>query len=304
MAAPEEGNDPEILSNDTRATIKYLSGIVETLRDRISALDAREERLINSARAATTYLRWSLTAWTVILLGALTVNTVSFFRAEEVIQEAKNEVRALAGTTRPENVEWGRVEPGNHDTLVFYFHISRLSDSRARLVAEIFPKLEVSGAPAMVSGWRYTFNEEMLDWYTSSKEFSIEGASHALRQTEDYRRAHFQFGRILWTENNDQQIRLRLVPGAAWSGLISFSVTYGSCDEALKAGNRLRALSEEGRLGEIGLTPVVENYSAQERSFDVEALFYLDRDFECWPREGEAPFDPIPEAPAPETQEL
>lgn len=304
MAASKEGNDQETLSKDSKATIEYLSGTVDALRDRVAALDTREERLVNSASTATTYLKWSLTAWTLILLGALAVNTVSFFRAEDVIQESKNEVRALAGTTRAESVEWGRVEPGDPDTLVFYFHISRSDDGRARLIAEIYPKLEVTGAPAIVSGWRYTLNDEMLDWYTSSREFVTTDVSRAFLETEDYRRAQFQFGSILWTQSNDQQIRLRLVPGAAWTGLISLSLTYGSCDEAVKAGSMLRTLSEKDQLGQVGLTPIIENYSAAEKKFDVEALFFLENDFECWPREGEAPFDPIPKAPAPDTQDL
>ncbi|WP_243611951.1 hypothetical protein [Shimia aestuarii] len=304
MAIPKEGNDQEILSSDSKATIRYLSGIVDTMRDRVAALDAREEKLAKSATTATCYLRWALGSWTLILFGALVANTVSYYRADEVIQESKNEVRALAGTTRPESLEWGRIEPGNPDILVFYFNISELSNGRALLKAKIYPKLMVTGAPAIVSGWRYTLKDEMLNWYTSSKEFALDNVSRAFRETEDYRRAQAQFGNIIWTENNRQQIRLRLVPGAPWSGLISLSVVYGSCDEAVRAGNRMSTLSEKGRLGQIGLTPVVENYSARERRFDVEALFFLDRDFECWPREGEVPIDPIPQAPGPDSQEL
>ncbi|WP_295037405.1 hypothetical protein [Sulfitobacter sp.] len=304
MAALEKGNDKEVISKDSKATIEYLSGAVDAMRDRVAALDAREERIVKSASTATTYLKWSLGAWTLILLGALAVNTVSFFRAEEVIEEAKNEVRTLAGTTRPESVNWGRVEPGDPDLLVFYFSISRLEGGRARLIAEFLPKLEVTGAPAIVSGWRYTLHDEMLDWYTSSREFKSTNVSRAFGETESYRRAQAQFGSIIWTENNGQQIRLRLVPGAAWNGLILLSLTYGSCDEAVRAGDRLMALSEKDELGEVGITPVIENYSAIERKFDVEAIFFLDSEFECWPPDGEAPFDPVPEDRAPNIQEL
>src|SRR5690554_2401589 len=104
--------DEDQPSKTSKVSIEYLSGTVDALKDRISVLDQREARLISSASTATTWLRVALGVWTVFLFGIVGINAVSAYKLDGVIQEAKNEVRAIAGSSRPETVEWGRVEPG------------------------------------------------------------------------------------------------------------------------------------------------------------------------------------------------
>lgn len=278
-----------------KATTEYLAASVDGIRDRLAALDEREARLISSASTATNWLRVALGFWSAILFGVFGLSAFSTYQLDEVIQQAKQEVRDIAGTSRPDAVNWGRLEPGDASRLLITLIVERVGDGRAALKAITYPKVDVIGNQAKMHGWRYTLHEQMLDWFSSSNLFKLDNPPAQFAMTESYRRAQLQYGEIIWLRNGDQNEALVLTPGASWAGLVSLSVDYSSCLEAIRAAEQLKNLSDEGRLGQIGLLPIIENFPTSEQFYDAEVLFFLDDDFECWQPENPKPSDPIPD---------
>lgn len=290
-------------NNNSGTSSDYILGILEGIKDRQADSAARENKLIDISNTSTSLSRVLFGLWTAILLGILGINYWSGQKLDDAIRETKREVREIAGSIRPEKVDWGRVEPGDGDKLAVYFRIEEGDQGQAYLIGNMFPKIEVTGANGTISGWRYTYHDEMLDWITSTNEFRLDTASAQFLNTEEYRRAHMKFGEILWLDAHGGRKKLELIPGAPWAGRISLKISYRSCEQAFNAGLKLKELSKSGNLGEIGIMPIVENYPTSEKTFDVEVLFFPETDFKCWPESDSAPVDPTVYERSPKSQE-
>jgi len=281
------------------ADVSYLLGVVESLKDRLAISDERESRLEKSATKATFWFNAAIGTWTVILGLVLAMSAISSYRLDDVISEAKREVRDIAGNSRPDSADWGRIGSGDQGKLVFEAIVYEYEDGDASLVIRSFPKLDVFGATARVAGWRITLDGDMLDWYTSSGEFVLPDPSPQFMATEKLRREHYQHGTILWLQdNNDDNLVVSLPPDTSWSGPVRLRTYYNSCETALNAAIRLKNLSDEDELGRIGLVPVIENFATQEKVFDVEIIFAPHDEFEC--EDAGQPSIPEPELDSPQ----
>jgi len=275
---------------------KYLAAKVDALVDRIASSEARESQLVATANTATNWFRGAVVIWTTVLVIILGLDAIKTAHFDDFVSESKNEIRQIAGTSKPSHVDWGRSVPGSSNAVVAHARIRKTSEGYAELSLTMFPEVEVFGAVAVMSGWHYTADGQLLDWITSTNEFSFEDPSGIRARTEEFRRSSYRLGTILWIgSSTDENVKLHLVPGIPWAGRMKISVEYRTCDQAMTALETLLAKSKSKNLSQIGLLPIIENYSSVEKEFSLEVVNGVSDEAECWEAEDSDGFDPIPE---------
>lgn len=257
----KETNVPEMEKN--LDSIDFLNGEIKALSAQVASI-AQKESL------ATKYLMWCV----VVFLGILGLNVYSTAQLDEVTLEAKNEVRAISGAVRPDYINFGRIEPGDSRNLVFYVDFLKSEENESwKLNLTTHPFVEAKGHQATFLGWRFSLQDEFLDWFTSTQSFRDRVTSSEEDRFDRYMRSRREFGQVALHKFGGEPIAVTILPDEPFDTSFNLKVTYSDCGRAKEAAKRLFEKSESADgLGRISLTPLIVKYPLETESFRAEIV--------------------------------
>jgi len=274
--------------NNKNQNIYYPSEVVDDLRRQINTIAQKESLAVN-------YLKWVVIFTFTLVLSVLGLNLYSTIKldgalkqAEDAVREAKNEVRQIAGRARPDDVSFGRTEPGDSDTLVFYVSIDPRPNEEAgvSLKFQTSPYIEVKGQQATYLGWRYTLSDELLDWFSSTSEFDHHETEDRNDKYLEYRRSLRSFGDVAWYTFGNEPVPITILPNTPFNPNFSLSVSYETCERAQSVLALLLKNDQEAmEINSIYLTPLIANYPVEAKRFKAELVFPGSLETACSPHE-------------------